>query len=92
MAPPAHQNEKTREKLCPGSPARLPSGFGPPIMTFHEFRKVKEKDRQGHFKNKAPKKRKVDENKDSATAKLKNGHNKGRLNDLSKRYRNFKTS
>ena len=39
-------------------------------MTFHEFRKVKEKDRQGHFKNKAPKKRKVNENKDLATAKV----------------------
>ena len=39
-------------------------------MTFHEFRKVKERDRQGHFKNKALKKRKVDENKDSATAKV----------------------
>lgn len=57
-------------KIMPREPSRLPSGSGPPIMTFHEFRKVKEKDRQGHFKNKAPKKRKVDENKDSATAKV----------------------
>ena len=57
--------------------------FWPPIMTFHEFRKVKEQDRQGHFKNKALKKRKVDENKDSATAK--SGHNKGRHSDLSRK-------
>ena len=54
----------------PREPSRLSSCSGPPIMTFHEFRKVKEKDRQGHFKNRAPKKRKVNENKDSATAKV----------------------
>ena len=54
----------------PREPSRLPSGSGPPIMTFHEFRTVKVKDRQGHFKNKAPKKRKVDKNKDSAAAKV----------------------
>ena len=54
----------------PREPSRLSSCSGPPIMTFHEFRKVKEKDRQGHFKNKAPKKRKVNENKDSAPAKV----------------------
>ena len=51
-------------------PSRLPSGCGPPIMTFHEFRKVKEKDRQGHFKNKASKKRKVDDNTDSPMEKM----------------------
>lgn len=33
-----------------------------PIMTFHDFKSVKEKDRQGHFKNKASKKRKTDNN------------------------------
>ena len=51
-------------------PSRLPSGSGPPIMTFSEFRKVKEKDRQGHFKNNTTKKRKVDENNDSHAAKM----------------------
>ena len=71
MAQPAPQNENTREKLCLcRKSSRLPSGSGPPIVTFYEFRKVKENDRQGQFKNKAPKKRKVDENKDSATAKV----------------------
>ena len=52
-----------------GMPSRLPSGAGPPIMTFNEFRKVKEKDRQGHFKN-TSKQQKVDENKDSHEAKM----------------------
>ena len=51
-------------------PCRLPSDSGPPIMTFNEFRKVKEKDRQGHFKNSTSTKRKVDENKDSHKAKI----------------------
>ena len=66
----AESKREHKGKIMPREPSRLPSGFGPPIMTFHEFRKVKEQDRQGHFKNKALKKRKVDENKDSATAKV----------------------
>ena len=61
---------KHKGKIMLREPSRLPSGSGPQIMTFYEFRKFKENDRQGHFKNKAPKKRKADENKDSAAAKV----------------------
>ena len=39
--------------------SRLPSGTGPPILTFTEFRSIKENDRQRHFKSKASGKRKA---------------------------------
>ena len=41
--------------------SRLPSGTGPPILTFTEFRSIKENDRQRHFKSKASGKRKSSE-------------------------------
>ncbi len=69
----------SRREYAGKMPNRLPSGSGRPIMTFTEFRKVKEKDRQGHFKRK----RKANEiNTDSPTAMI----------HLSRGYRYFKTS
>ena len=41
--------------------SRLPSGTGPPLLTFTEFQRRKESDSQKHFKSKASGKRKSNE-------------------------------
>ena len=46
-SPPTATVKGIRSKI-----SRLPSGTGPPILTFTEFRSIKENDRQKHFKSK----------------------------------------
>lgn len=57
------ENASASPATCSKVPSRLPSGTGPPLLTFTEFRKRKESDRQKHFntKSKASGKRKTDE-------------------------------
>ena len=57
------ENASASPATCSKAPSRLPSGTGPPLLTFTEFRKRKESDRQKHFntKSKASGKRKTNE-------------------------------